>query len=326
MPEPTGCSADALQRQRPFSVFWNGKAFSIRRRTVTGKLSLLVGDDGPALPVFRSQHVPVQLDAIELQAAKGESTTISIPTVTSAFWFATWLSSSNTRLTLKKSPQEFFAWICETQRSTESAFGRDAGRSRPKTRFGSPLAASIPAVISFRKSSRQSCDGANSASGTLSLPARLHLRSRFLIHLAYSAKASCASSSFSLPISARTSPLSSVSPSASVGSLQISEPAAVLAARQSKLGSCRVAILSSISSRRHAFTRSKSSGRTGSRPKTPQLLLRSLIHSAFSSIAIRRSARRLKRSWIAALSFSAAAARSRSPQSNWLAGSRCLSQ
>src|SRR5581483_4185172 len=156
-----------------------------------------------------------------------------------------------------------------------------------------------PAVISFSQFSRQSSDdGGSSASGTLSLPARLHLRSRSLIHLAYSANASCASSSLSLPISARTSAFSSLSPSSSVGSLQISAPAAELAARQSKFGSRRVAVRSSISSRRHALTRSKSAGRTASLPKMPQLLLRSLFHCALSSIAARRSARRLIRSWI----------------------------
>jgi len=45
-PNEIGCSAVELQRQRPFSVFWNEKAFSIRMRCVTAKLSLLLGGAG----------------------------------------------------------------------------------------------------------------------------------------------------------------------------------------------------------------------------------------------------------------------------------------
>jgi hypothetical protein len=96
-PKSTGCSAVALQRQLPPSVFWNAKAFSILSRCATPKLSLLASD-GLALPDFKSQQVPVQLDAIGLQTANGESTTISTSAVTSALCSATSLSISNTRL------------------------------------------------------------------------------------------------------------------------------------------------------------------------------------------------------------------------------------
>src|SRR6516162_9729703 len=93
-PKATGCSEVESQRQRPFSVFLNVKAFSIRRRCVTAKASRLPGCAGPGLPFLRSQQVPVQFDAIELHAANGASTTISIPAVISAFWSATSLSTS----------------------------------------------------------------------------------------------------------------------------------------------------------------------------------------------------------------------------------------
>src|ERR1700749_572960 len=151
----------------------------MRTREVTARLSRLFGGAGAALPVLIFPHVPVQFDAAGVQTREGDSTTISMPAVTSAPWSAPSLSSSYTRLTRRKSPQGFCAWICETQRSTASAFGRDAAMRRPNTRFGSFLAAVIPAVISFNQFSRQSSDdGGSSESGTLSLPARLHLRSR----------------------------------------------------------------------------------------------------------------------------------------------------
>jgi hypothetical protein len=71
-----------LQRQ-PLSVFWNANAFSIRSFRAIAKPSL-VTHDGFASPSFTSQHMPVQLDAIGLQSANGESTIISTSAVTSA--------------------------------------------------------------------------------------------------------------------------------------------------------------------------------------------------------------------------------------------------
>src|SRR5580692_5587430 len=82
-PTSTGCSADELQRQLPPSAFWNAKDFSILSRYPTRRLSRLPGD-GFGLPDLKSQQVPVQLDAIGLQAVKGERTTISISAITSA--------------------------------------------------------------------------------------------------------------------------------------------------------------------------------------------------------------------------------------------------
>jgi len=80
-----------LQRQPPLSVFWNANAFSIFNLCATEKLSRLPGD-GSAFPDFGSQHVPVQVEAIGLQTANGDSTTISTSAVTRASFSATSLS------------------------------------------------------------------------------------------------------------------------------------------------------------------------------------------------------------------------------------------
>src|SRR5207248_11679298 len=127
----------------------NEKAFSILSRCATPKLSRLAGD-GFALPDFKSQHVPVQLDATALQTANGVSTTISTSAVTSALCSATSLSISNTRLILKKSSQVLAAWIWLTHTSTASALGVGEGKCRPNRRFGSPLTATTSAVFSPR--------------------------------------------------------------------------------------------------------------------------------------------------------------------------------
>jgi hypothetical protein len=74
-PKSTGWSAGVSQRQ-PLSVFWNANAFSILSLRATEKPSLLAGDGF-------AQHMPVQLDAIGLQSANGESTIISTSAVTS---------------------------------------------------------------------------------------------------------------------------------------------------------------------------------------------------------------------------------------------------
>jgi len=49
------------------------KDFSIRMRCVTAKLSRLPSGDGPGLPVFLSQHVPVQFDVTGLHTANERS-------------------------------------------------------------------------------------------------------------------------------------------------------------------------------------------------------------------------------------------------------------
>src|ERR1700726_678056 len=84
-PRLTGCSAVALQRQPPPSVFLNAKAFSILIRCETGKLSRLAGA-GCAVPVVRF--------LAELVQAGG-----------SALCSAASLSISITRMVLRKSPQ-----------------------------------------------------------------------------------------------------------------------------------------------------------------------------------------------------------------------------
>ena len=126
-PKSTGWSAGVLQRQ-PLSVFWNANAFSIRSLRATEKPSLIAGD-GVA------QHMPVQLDAIGLQSANGESTIISTSAVTSALCSATSLSISNTRLTLRKSWHVLAEWICATHKSTPSASGKGENTCRPVFRF-----------------------------------------------------------------------------------------------------------------------------------------------------------------------------------------------
>ena len=80
-----------MQRQLPLSLFRNANVFSILNLCATDILSRLPGD-GLVLPDFKSQHVPVQLDAIGLQTANGESTIISTSAVTSALCSATSLS------------------------------------------------------------------------------------------------------------------------------------------------------------------------------------------------------------------------------------------
>ena len=71
----------------------NANAFSIFNLLPTTILSLLplLPGNGFASPAL-SQHIPVQFDAIGLQTANGDSTTISTPAVTSALCSATWLS------------------------------------------------------------------------------------------------------------------------------------------------------------------------------------------------------------------------------------------
>src|SRR5580693_5827610 len=224
IPRSTGCSATELQRQPPPSIFWKANDFSIFILCATAKLSLPGAGDCLALPDFKSQHVPVQPDAIGLQAANGESTTISTSAFTRALCADASLSSWVTRLTRRKFSQALAEWICATHKSTASASGEGEGRFSPKIRFGSPLAAMTCAVFSLKYSARQSSDGGSSSSGTLSFPARPHFRSRALVHRAYSANASLASSSFSLPIRATTWSPSSLSAMANEGSLQISIP------------------------------------------------------------------------------------------------------
>jgi hypothetical protein len=76
------------QRQLPEAVLWNANVFSICTRWATEKLSLFPGV-GLGFLDFGSQHVPVQLEAIGLQTANGDSTIISTPAVTSALCSAT---------------------------------------------------------------------------------------------------------------------------------------------------------------------------------------------------------------------------------------------
>jgi hypothetical protein len=90
-PTSTGWSVVVLQRQPPLSLFWNANVFSILNRRATENPSLLPGASF-GLSDFGSQHIPVQLEAIGLQTANGERTTISISAVTRALCSATSLS------------------------------------------------------------------------------------------------------------------------------------------------------------------------------------------------------------------------------------------
>src|ERR1035437_4368361 len=170
-------------------------------------------------------------------------------------------------------------------------------------------------------SARQLSDDDNSSSGTLSLSTKPHFRSRSLLHRSYSANAALASSPFNLAARPRTWLLSSIFAMASEGSLHMSIPAVVFVARQSKFGSTNIAILSSVSFNRQVLIDLASWFEIFCFPKIPQLELRLLIHSAFSSIARRRFGSRSSLSCIALFSFAEAALSSGSPQNNWSAGS-----
>src|ERR1700712_4826434 len=105
-----------------------------------------------------SQHVPVQLDAMVLQAVNGESTFISTSAVTSAVCnVISWLVSK-TSFTARKSSQALAEWICATHKSTASALSAAENRFRPKTRLGSPLAATISAIFRRIYSARHGSD------------------------------------------------------------------------------------------------------------------------------------------------------------------------
>src|ERR1700682_5131272 len=123
--------------------------FARNRKTVPAS------GDGFAFPDFGSQHVPVQVDAIGLQTANGDSTTISTSAVTRAPFSATSLSISNNTLTEGKSSQLLAEWIWATHRSTASASGEDESGCPPKIFFGSPLAALTSAVFWLIHSARQ---------------------------------------------------------------------------------------------------------------------------------------------------------------------------
>src|ERR1700712_695587 len=121
MPSSIGCNAVEPQCQ-PSPDFWNAKDFLILTRCASGKLALLPGD-GLACPDCRSQHEPVQAEAIGLQAANGDSTTISTSARTLALCSEILLSTGIIRVTDRKAPQPLAEWICATQRSTASASG-----------------------------------------------------------------------------------------------------------------------------------------------------------------------------------------------------------
>jgi len=92
------------------------------------------------------------------------------------------------------------------------------------------------------------------------------------------------------------------------------------------LGSVNISILSSVSFRRQVLIELMSWFEMLCFPKMPQLELRFLIHSAFSSIARRRFASRFSLSRIAVFSFAAAPSSSGAPQNNCSAGSLNASQ
>src|SRR3954471_12992777 len=101
----------------------------------------------------------------------------------------------------------------------------------------------------------------------------------------------------------RTWSLSSVLARVNDGSLHISKPAVVLVARQSKLGSERIAVRSSVAFSRHVLVDGRFWIEMLCLPNRSQLALLSLIQSAFSAIARGRFASRLSLSSIALLSL-----------------------
>src|SRR5207244_13092369 len=114
----------------------------------------------------------------------------------------------------------------------------------------------------------------------------------------------------------RTRPLSSASDLDNAGLLHISSPVVVLDARQSKFGSVSISIRPSVSFNRQALADWMAWLLILCCLKPPQLELRSLIHSAFSSTARRRSGSRFILSWTALLSLAEAALSSGSPANN----------
>jgi len=71
-------------------AFWNAKPLNPQfARNRKGNLRVPRRFDPSDL---KSQHIPVQLEAIGLQTANEDMTTISISAVTSALFTATWLS------------------------------------------------------------------------------------------------------------------------------------------------------------------------------------------------------------------------------------------
>src|SRR6202042_3251975 len=102
MPTSTGCMAVALHCQL-LPLFRNANDFSMRKRYPTCNCSRLPAADF-GLPDFKSQQVPVQPDAMGLQAVNGERTTISIAVVTSALSSLCLLSIGKIRFTARKFP------------------------------------------------------------------------------------------------------------------------------------------------------------------------------------------------------------------------------
>src|SRR6266403_4218602 len=159
----TGCRAGVLQRQPPLSVFWNANAFSILNLRATEKPSLIT-HDGFAWSGFSLQHMPVQLDAIGLQTANGESTIISTSAVTSALCSTISLSISNTRLTLKKIMAGIGRVDLRHAQINSIGIGQGRGQMSSKTRLGSPVAAIFSAVFWLMYSARQPADDDSSCS------------------------------------------------------------------------------------------------------------------------------------------------------------------
>ncbi len=169
----------------------------------------------------------MQPDAIELQTAKGERTTISTSAVTVASCSVSLRSIWETRLTARKFPQALADGFVPTHmidgvgigRGRSLMFVRKPASDRPWRQRSRPVSAvKYSREAAFRRT-------AAPASGTLSLPARSHLRSRSRPHRSNSANASTLPR---LPSAWRSMPatwlLRSPFASASVGSPHISRP------------------------------------------------------------------------------------------------------
>ena len=118
----------------------------MRKRYPTWNCSRLPGVDF-GFPDFKSQQVPVQPDAMGLQAVNGERTTISISVVTSASVAGLLAVDLKDPVHREEIPAGLAEWIWATHRSTASAFGTGDIRCLPNSFFGSPLAAVTSAIF-----------------------------------------------------------------------------------------------------------------------------------------------------------------------------------
>ena len=149
VPYSTGRNVSVLQRQLRPAVFWNANDFSIREPVARPRHF----PGCPAWTVFgcrvcKSQHVPVQVDAIGLQTANGASTFISTCGRHDRLASETSVSSCSNAADAQEIPQVLAEWICPDAQVDRVGIGRGRQQRPGRKRFlGSPLAAVISAVF-----------------------------------------------------------------------------------------------------------------------------------------------------------------------------------